>query len=179
MRIKLPFEAAVALAVVIVLIWGLMGVGALGKWVESRLSPAAQKALARSIGLSSSAAGIFYLTTFFTVEELRHPVYPGLTVVDLSDAVLSAVLIAAGAAAFAWGRLRLFGVFLALCGGVAIAAKPVFFPLQTTRGYGPNPGEIETFSLDSETHLYFILSGASLFLFGLVLAVLKGKPRTT
>lgn len=176
MRIKVPLEVALVLIALVVVLWVLIGFGALGKLAERKLPPRSVKILGLSIGVAATAAGLWLFSTFYFITKNRHPVYPGLNLFDLGDVVLAAILVAAGAAAFAWVKLRPVGAALALLGGAAIFAKPLALPLVSTIDYGPDRGKTYESSFTSESHLYFVLSGAALFVVGIILLLKRQAP---
>jgi hypothetical protein len=178
MRIKVPFEVALAIIVVGAVLWALIGVGALGQWLERKLSPRALKILARSIGGACTAGGLWLISTFFFITENRHPKYRGLYLFDLGDVALAAMLLAVGAAAFAWGRLRPLGVAIAFLGGAGLLLKPIALPLVHEVTWGSEKGTKRAFGLTSETHLYFVLSALGLLALGIILLVIAlRKPQ--
>lgn len=177
MRIKIPIEAAIPIAIAILVLWGLVGVGALGRWLEKKLSPASQRALALGIAGISTLAGLWFFSTFYFISNNRHPTYPGLNLFDLGDVIVAAVLVAVGAAAFAWGRLALVGTLLSFGSALALFLKPILIPLKYEITWGSDKGRTSEFGLTSETHLYFLLSAAGLLVVGLfMLGKLRQKP---
>lgn len=177
MRIKIPLEAAIPIAIVILVLWGLLGVGALGRWLEEKLSPQAQKALALGIAAAATLGGLWLFSTFYFITNNRHPVYPGLYLFDLGDVIVASVLVAVGAAAFAWGRLAVVGVLMSFGSAAALFLKPILYPLMSEITWGSDKGKMRPFGLTSETHLYFLLSAAGLLVVGIfMLGKLRQKP---
>jgi hypothetical protein len=180
MRIKIPFELAIVIIVLVAIAAVVLGIGAVGRWIERTLGPAAQRAVAIVIALAASGAGLWYLSTFFLETRDRDPVHPGISLVASSDVLLAAVLLAVGSAAFVWGKLRPVGALAALGGGAALIAKPILYPLMS-EGWGDKKGTFHPLGLTSETHLYFLLPGIALVVLGLVFLVLclrKAAPQS-
>lgn len=173
MRVKVPLEVALVLIVGVIAIWALVGVGALGRLIDSKLPPWLVRVLAGVTGIITYGGAAFLLSTFYLVEDQRDAVYRGLRVFDLGDVALCAVLLAAGSAAFYWSRFRTFGAVTSIAAGLALVLKPIVRPLRSRH----SDGSWHDYGFTSETHLYFVLSGVALIACGIGMFVLWNKHR--
>lgn len=175
MRVKVPPEVALVLIVGVLAIWALIGIGALGRWIDAKLPPWLVRVIAGLTGVATYGTAAFLLSTFYLVEDQRDPIYRGLRVFDLEDVALCAVLLAAGSAAFYWSRARPFGALASLAAGIALVLKPIVRPLRSQY----TDGSWHEYEFTSETHLYFVLSGLALTGCSIAMLVLWRNHRDT
>lgn len=171
MRVKVPLEVALVLIVAVIAIWALIGVGALGRLIDTKLPRWLVRLIAGITGVVTYGSAAFLLSTFYLVEDQRDPVHRGLRVFDLGDVALCAVLLAAGSAAFYWSRFRTLGAATSIAAGVALVLKPLVRPLRSQH----SDGSWHDYGFTSETHLYFVLSGVALAACGIAMLVLRNK----
>ncbi len=81
------------------------------------------------------------------------------------EAILSGLALGACGIFWSLAGWRLRGIAILLLGGLLLIGKPFLYPMIS------DPETGRTFALDSETHLNFLLPGAVLAAFALLLAI--------
>jgi hypothetical protein len=165
MRIKVPFEVAVAITVALLIFWAVFGAGHLAGWLEKKFSRGKVKWAVRILGYLFLVPALLIANSYYFEQYQRDPVHEGLYKFDLGEVVLSVVLLGATALCWFWARWRLQAAVGAILAGIAVFIKPFIWPLICTWGE-PYP-----YGLTSETHLYFLLSGLGLLALGVILLV--------
>lgn len=182
LAIKVPIEVAIGIGVVV----GIMLLLALGGEAAQRLRERIPKPVVKwagfALGVLLTGAGVFLLTSFLmeTISNSRE--HFGVKVIDAADGLACALLVAGGAACFYWGRWTRTAAAFAPFVAIALILKPFLWPLQSYGNpsgtsllpYASRPTVLrDPTGPFSETHLFFLLSGAGL-LFLAVLLVWRG-----
>ncbi|MFK7998780.1 MAG: hypothetical protein AB8H86_04260 [Polyangiales bacterium] len=176
-RIPVSEEVAIGICVVAAIMLLLAFTGEAARKLRERIPKAVTKWVGALLGVALTGAGFFFLQLFLTETIANERAHLGVRVVDSIHPLAAAVLVAGGAASFYWGRWVRSAAAFAPFAAVALILKPFVWPLQFYRvragysslPYGSRPVDLETSSLFSETHLYFILPGIALLVLSIVL----------
>lgn len=149
-----------------------------GQWLnklEKKFRPGQVRLVMRIIAGLLCVTALWLMSSYYFVSDQRHPVYRGLEVFGFGEVILSATLLGFAGMILLWSKLPVPSILLALLGGIAIMLKPIIRPL-LSESFSRN-GPMTPYSLTSETHLYFLLSGAALAFLGILLLVHWRKPK--
>lgn len=189
-RIPVSEEVAIGICVVAAIMLLLAFTGEAARKLREKIPKAVTKWVGLLFGVVLTGAGFFFLQLFLTETIANERAHLGVRIIDSEHPLAAAILVAGGAASFYWGRWVRSAAAFAPFAAVALMLKPFVWPLQfySVRSgygslpYGSRPVDLETSSLFSETHLFFMLPGLALLVLALVLIRLAmvqstAKPR--